>query len=86
MKKLQHICDKMLELRRSIDSADRNDTLAEDVEVMKEELDGLKDLVLEDAVGVDCSESHRDAAPDGGYLEPGIHAGQPTRTNAFQLR
>ena len=48
MKKLQHICDKMLELRRSIDSADRNDTLAEDVEVMKEELDGLKDLVLEE--------------------------------------
>ncbi|MFA6132910.1 MAG: RNA polymerase sigma factor RpoD [Phycisphaerae bacterium] len=48
MKKLQHISEKMEELRRAIDSADSNRTPKEDVEVMKEELQGLIDLVLEE--------------------------------------
>ena len=47
MKKLQHISEKMDELRRTIASDD--DTLPpEDLEVMKEELDGLEDLALEE--------------------------------------
>jgi RNA polymerase primary sigma factor len=45
MKKLQHFSDKMEQLQREIDNADRNGTEAEDVEVMKEELEGLIDLV-----------------------------------------
>ena len=48
MKKLQHISDKMLELERAISSADVNVTPREDVEVMKEELDGLIDLAYEE--------------------------------------
>jgi len=48
MRKLQHICDKMDELRRTIEFTQANGTLAEDVEVMKEELAGLIDLVLEE--------------------------------------
>jgi len=48
MLKLQHICDKMRELRREIEQADSNGTPPEDVEVMKDELDGLIDLVLEE--------------------------------------
>jgi RNA polymerase primary sigma factor len=47
MKKLQHICNKMLELQREIAQADENDIPDEDLEVMKEELSGLTDLVLE---------------------------------------
>jgi len=48
MKKLQHISDKMEELRRDIDSAGDNETPKEDVDVMREELAGLIDLVLEE--------------------------------------
>jgi len=48
MKKLQHICDKMDELRREIDAAAHNGTPPEDLEVMKEEMQGLVDLVLEE--------------------------------------
>ena len=48
MKKLQHISNKMAELRREIEQADGNGTPPEDVEVMKDELEGLVDLVLEE--------------------------------------
>ena len=48
MKKLQHVCDKMDELQRTIDNSDNNGTPPEDVAVMKEELRGLIDLVMED--------------------------------------
>ncbi len=48
MKKLQHICQKMMELERTIAHADENNVPPEDVEVMKEELTGLMDLVLEE--------------------------------------
>ncbi|MFW6155051.1 MAG: RNA polymerase sigma factor region1.1 domain-containing protein, partial [Planctomycetota bacterium] len=47
MKKLQHISEKMAELESAIANADANNTPPEDVEVMKEELDGLMGLVLE---------------------------------------
>jgi len=47
MKKLQHIADKMDELQRAVTSAKDNGTPPEDVEVMKEELEGLVDLVME---------------------------------------
>jgi len=47
MKKLQHISDKMEALQRQIDSAKTNRIPPEDVEVMKEELDGLIDLVMD---------------------------------------
>ena len=47
MKKLQHISEKMDELRRTIDSGN-GDLPQEDLEVMHEEIDGLQDLVLED--------------------------------------
>ncbi len=49
MKKLQHISDKMVELGRTIESADSNRIPPEDVEVMGEELEGLADLVLEES-------------------------------------
>jgi RNA polymerase primary sigma factor len=49
MKKLQHISDKMSELERAIGSAKVNNTPPEDVEVMREELDGLIDLVSEES-------------------------------------
>jgi len=48
MKKLQHISAKMDELSLLIASAKKKRTPAEDVEVMKEELSGLIDLVRED--------------------------------------
>jgi RNA polymerase primary sigma factor len=48
MKKLQHISDKIQELRRTIDAGAGNGTPPEDVEVMKEELQGLIDLAMED--------------------------------------
>jgi RNA polymerase primary sigma factor len=48
MKKLQHISDKMAELERAIGSAGVNDTPLEDIEVMREELDGLVDLAYEE--------------------------------------
>jgi RNA polymerase primary sigma factor len=48
MKKLQHISDKMAELERGIQAAGENRTPPEDVAVMKEELDGLIDLVFEE--------------------------------------
>ncbi|MBN1554353.1 MAG: RNA polymerase sigma factor RpoD [Phycisphaerae bacterium] len=47
MKKLQHISDKMQQLRREIDNAG-GDLEAEDLEVMHEELHGLIDLVHEE--------------------------------------
>jgi RNA polymerase primary sigma factor len=48
MKKLQHISEKMAELRRAIDAAGDNGTPKEDLEVMREELVGLIELVLEE--------------------------------------
>ncbi|MFP4356347.1 MAG: RNA polymerase sigma factor RpoD [Phycisphaerae bacterium] len=48
MKKLQHISQKMTELERNIEHAADKNIPPEDVEVMKEELDGLVDLVLEE--------------------------------------
>ena len=48
MKKLQHICNKMEELQREIAAAKVNGTPPEDLEVMKEEHQGLIDLVLEE--------------------------------------
>ncbi|NLF32584.1 MAG: sigma-70 family RNA polymerase sigma factor, partial [Planctomycetes bacterium] len=47
MKKLQHISEKMAELEAAIANAAANNTPPEDVEVMKEELEGLMGLVLE---------------------------------------
>ena len=47
MKKLQHISDKMTELETAIANAVTNRTPPEDVDVMREELDGLMGLVLE---------------------------------------
>ncbi len=47
MKKLQHISDKMAQLQREIDNAAKYGTPDEDLEIMKEELDGLVDLVHE---------------------------------------
>ncbi len=47
MKKLVHISWKMRDLQRAIDSAEVNRTPPEDVEVMREELGGLIDLVME---------------------------------------
>jgi RNA polymerase primary sigma factor len=48
MKKLQHISDKMEELQRGIEAGSSNGTPREDLEVMKEELDGMIDLVMEE--------------------------------------
>ncbi len=48
MKKLEHLSRKIQELQRSIDSADTNGIPPEDVEVMKEEVAGLIDLVQEE--------------------------------------
>jgi len=48
MKKLQHISDKMRQLRRTLARSESDQTPPEDVEVMGEELDGLTDLVLEE--------------------------------------
>jgi len=47
MKKLQHIAEKMDELRRAVVAED-DEVTAEDREVMAEELTGLEDLVLEE--------------------------------------
>ncbi len=47
MKKLQHISEKMAELEAGIANANANHTPPEDVDVMKEELEGLSGLVLE---------------------------------------
>ncbi|MCD4825695.1 MAG: RNA polymerase sigma factor RpoD [Phycisphaerae bacterium] len=48
MKKLQHISDKLAQLHREIESADKNNIPPEDVEVMKEEIEGLVDLAHEE--------------------------------------
>jgi RNA polymerase primary sigma factor len=48
MRKLLHITDKMTELQHMIDSSAVNDIPAEDVAVMREELAGLIDLVMEE--------------------------------------
>ena len=48
MKKLQHISDKTEALQRAVASAEVNNTPPEDVAVMKEELSGLIDLVMEE--------------------------------------
>jgi len=48
MKKLQHVSQKMGELRRAIDMSGKSRIPPEDIEVMKEELEGLTDLVLEE--------------------------------------
>jgi len=48
MKKLQHISGKMEQLNRMIAASEQNNTPSEDVEVMKEEIQGLTDLVLEE--------------------------------------
>ncbi|GAH68452.1 unnamed protein product, partial [marine sediment metagenome] len=47
MKKLVHISQKTGELGRAVESADVNDTPPEDVVVMREEIEGLTDLVME---------------------------------------
>jgi len=47
MKKLQHICAKMEELQWSVNNADAEGIPPEDVEVMREEIEGLVDLALE---------------------------------------
>ncbi|MBI5725449.1 MAG: RNA polymerase sigma factor RpoD [Planctomycetes bacterium] len=47
MKKLQHISDKMEELHREVVSSKENETPPEDVDVMKEELKGMIELVQE---------------------------------------
>jgi RNA polymerase primary sigma factor len=47
MKKLAHISEKMSELEGAIANAAANDTPPEDVAVMREELQGLQDMVLE---------------------------------------
>ncbi len=47
MYKLEHVCNKMLELRRLIDHAEENRIPPEDLEVMEEECQGLIDLVME---------------------------------------
>ncbi len=48
MKKLVYNSEKMEELQRAIDSGDANRTPPEDVAVMKEELSGLIDLIMEE--------------------------------------
>ncbi len=48
MKRLQHISYKLFDLQRSITSAKTNRIAPEDVAVMKEEMEGLTDLVLEE--------------------------------------
>jgi RNA polymerase primary sigma factor len=48
MKKLQHISNKLEGLHRNVDAAPSNGTPPEDVEVMKEEVQGLIDLVMEE--------------------------------------
>ena len=48
MKKLVHISNKMDELQRAIDSAKENNTPPEELAVMRQELDGLIDLVMEE--------------------------------------
>ncbi len=48
MKKLAHICDKTEEIQRAIESVGVNQTPPEDVSVMREEIDGLIDLVMEE--------------------------------------
>jgi len=47
MKKLQHISDKMAELERAVASGGDNGTPEEDLAMMKEEVEGLIDLVSE---------------------------------------
>jgi RNA polymerase primary sigma factor len=49
MKKLASISQKMLELEHRIEELSHHDEPGEDLEVCKEELQGLQDLVLEDA-------------------------------------
>ncbi len=48
MKKLVHLSDKIAELQRAIDSADVNQTPAEDLAVMRQEIAGMIDLVMEE--------------------------------------
>jgi len=48
MKKLQHISDKMEELQRTFNSPKANLIPPEDIEVMKEEHEGMIDLVMEE--------------------------------------
>jgi RNA polymerase primary sigma factor len=48
MKKLQHISDKMEQIRQVVADPRQHNVPEEDVEVMKEELQGLIDLVLEE--------------------------------------
>ena len=48
MKKLQHISDKMEELQRSVVAGQSDGTPEEDIAVMREEFDGMIDLVLEE--------------------------------------
>ncbi|MDY6913714.1 MAG: RNA polymerase sigma factor RpoD [Planctomycetota bacterium] len=48
MKKLEHISAKMDQLQRAVANAAENKTPDEDLTVMKEELEGMSDLVLEE--------------------------------------
>lgn len=49
MDKLMHVCEKMGEVQRLLDAKKSRPVLDEDLAVMREELSGLADLVLEDA-------------------------------------
>jgi len=48
MKKLEHISHKMSELERLIDAADRDNTPPEELQAMRDEFDGMMNLVLEE--------------------------------------
>ncbi len=48
MRKLQHISAKMKQIQRDLENAGKKNIPPEDVEVMKEELQGLTDLVMEE--------------------------------------
>jgi RNA polymerase primary sigma factor len=48
MKRLQHISDKMEELQRAIEAGPDDGTPPEDIDVMREEMEGLIDLALEE--------------------------------------
>ena len=52
MKKLSSISGKMVELEGEIEHLTKHKTPGEDLEVCKQELEGLEDLVLEDAVSL----------------------------------
>ncbi|MCY2929898.1 MAG: RNA polymerase sigma factor RpoD [Planctomycetota bacterium] len=48
MKKLQHVCSKMMELKRNLEGPDAEALPTEDAEAMRDEILGLTDLVQEE--------------------------------------